>query len=115
MSRALLLLLVVGCGSEPAPPPRDKPTPPDARQLGPDPTPLPVGDLPPECGLYKALVGRLASCDTLGPQRGLLEKQFDTSWKAWSALPQTERKTIASACKAAADAVRAAAGGPCAW
>jgi len=111
----LLLLGVIACGSEPPPPPRDRPALPDARTLGPDPPPMPVGDLPVECGLYKALVGRLATCDTLGPQRGLLEKQFETSWKSWSVLPQSERTTIATACKAAADAVRAAAGGPCAW
>lgn len=109
------LIAVIACGAEPAPPPRDKATPPDARAISPDPAPAPVGDLPVECGVYKALVGRLAGCETLGPQRGLLEKQFETSWKAWSALPQTERGNVAAGCRAAADAVRAAAAGTCAW
>lgn len=74
----------------------------------PDPKPEAVGDLPVECGLYKALVGRMSRCEALGPQRALLEKQFESSWKAWSALPQTERAGVATSCKAAADAVRAA-------
>lgn len=74
----------------------------------PDPKPEPVADLPVECGLYKALVARMSRCEALGPQRALLEKQFETSWKAWSALPQSERGGAATSCKAAADAVRAA-------
>ncbi len=102
------LLVLLACGSEPAPPPRDKPTPPDARGIGPDPAPAPVGDLPVECGVYKALVGRMARCEQLGPQRALLEEQFETSWKAWSALPQSDRAGVAASCRAAADAVRAA-------
>ncbi len=114
-SRVLALIALIACGSEPPPAPRDKPTPPDARALGPDPAPLPVGDLPVECGLYKALVGRLAGCEILGPQRGLLENQFETSWKAWSVLPPNDRGNVAAGCRAAADAVRAAAAGPCAW
>lgn len=115
MGCRVLLMLLVACGSDPPPAPPDKPTPPDARAIGPDPAPAPVGDLPVECGVYKALVGRLAGCETLGPQRGLLEKQFETSWKAWSTLPQNERGNVAIGCRAAADAVRAAAAGPCAW
>jgi hypothetical protein len=88
---------------------------PDARPVAPDPAPAPAGDLPVECGLYKALVGKLATCEQLGPQRGLLERQFETSWKAWAELPQAERAGVAAGCRAAADAVRAAASGPCAW
>jgi hypothetical protein len=74
----------------------------------PDPKPEPVGDLPAECGLYKALVARLARCERLGPQRALLEKQFEASWKAWAVLPQNERGGVAAGCRAGADAVRAA-------
>jgi len=110
-----VLACVLACGADPPPPPVDRPPPPDARAVGPDPAPEPVGDLPPECGLYKALVGRLARCESLGPQRALLEQQFARSWQAWSQLPQGERATVAAGCRAAADAVRAAAGGPCAW
>ncbi len=107
-------MLITACGGEPPPPPQDKPVPPDAREIV-DPPPADVGELPKECGIYKALVVRLASCESLGPQRGLLEKQFDTSWKAWTGLPKTEHGNIAAGCRAAADAVRAAAAGPCAW
>jgi hypothetical protein len=108
--KALLFLFVVACSSSDAPPPRER-TPRDAGRVAtrlPDPKPEPSGDLPAECGLYKALVGRMARCEHLGPQRGLLERQFETSWKAWAALPQTERTGVAASCRAAADAVRAA-------
>lgn len=111
---AVLGLIACGSSTEPAPAP-DKPAPVDARAIGPDPAPVPVGDLPPECGLYKAMVARLAQCVALGPQRDLLEKQFSTSWKAWSQLPPAERATVAVGCRAGADAVRAAAAGPCEW
>ena len=112
---ALLGALLVACGSDATAPAPDKPAPPDARVIGPDPVPLPVGDLPVECGMYKAMVQRLARCETLGPQRGLLEQQFETSWKAWSLLPRNERANVVAGCRAAADALRAAAAGPCGW
>ncbi|MBA2539975.1 MAG: hypothetical protein H0V17_10100 [Deltaproteobacteria bacterium] len=110
-----LIAMLAACAGEDPPPPRVKPPIADARPAVPDPPPDPVGDLPVECGLYKALVRKLAGCEQLGPQRGLLETQFETSWKAWSVLPQSERGGIAAGCRAAADAVRAAAAGPCAW
>lgn len=110
-----LIVMLIACSGDPPPAPRAKPPTPDARPAVPDPPPDPSGDLPVECGLYKALVGKLARCEQLGPQRGLLERQFETSWKAWSVLPQSERGGIAAGCRAASDAVRAAAAGPCAW
>jgi hypothetical protein len=112
---AVVFVMLAACSGNDPPPPRTKPPVPDARPATPDPPPDLTGDLPVECGLYKALVGKLAGCHQLGPQRGLLEKQFETSWKAWATLPQSERAGIAVGCRAAADAVRAAAAGPCAW
>ena len=109
--KAVVLLLVVACSSSSDAPPRRERTPRDAGPVArnlPDPKPEPSGDLPVECGLYKALVGRMARCEQLGPQRALLERQFETSWKAWSAMPQADRASVATSCKAAADAVRAA-------
>lgn len=116
MLRIAFLACVLACGSSSSPPPpKDKPAPADAHVIGPDPAPVDVGDLPPECGLYKAMVSRLSQCEVLGPQRDLLEKQFSLSWKAWAQLPPTERATVAIGCRAGADAVRAAAAGPCSW
>lgn len=104
----------IACSSPP-PPPKEKPPLPDARPVARDPEPAPVADLPIECGLYKALVAKLATCEQLGPQRDLLVDQFETSWKAWSELPADQRGNVAAGCRAGADAVRAAASGPCAW
>jgi hypothetical protein len=111
VKRLWLLALVACSSSSDERPTRERP-PRDGGQrvvtAQPDPSPEPVGELPVECGLYKALVRRLARCEQLGPQRAVLERQFETSWKAWSALPQTERANVAIGCKAGADAVRAA-------
>jgi len=108
MTRWVYVLLVAGCSSSSRPPPPVPDDAPVARPLPPDPPPLPVGDLPTECGVYKALAGKLARCDRLGPQRGLLERQFDTSWKALQSIPVDERNGIGAACKAAADGLRVA-------
>jgi hypothetical protein len=110
--RLLLVIALVACSSSSDDGARRERPPREGSQrvlaAQPDPKPDPVGDLPVECGLYKALVGRMSRCEALGPQRALLEKQFETSWKAWSALPQSERAGVSTSCKAAADAVRAA-------
>ena len=102
------LLLVVACSSSERPTPPDKPPIADAAPLPPDPPPEAVGDLPVECGIYKALAGKLARCEQLGPQRRVLIEQFDTSWKAWSQLPKGDRAGVAAGCRAAADALKVA-------
>lgn len=111
------LLLAMGCSSPSAPVPQDRPVTNDvvidaAVALPRDPPPAPVGDLPIECGIYKALAAKLARCTQLGPQRALLEQQFETSWKAWTVLPQTERAGVAAGCRVGADALRVAVA-PC--
>lgn len=106
--RAWLVLAILGCSSSERPAPRDKPPAADAAPLPPDPPPDDVGDLPVECGVYKALAGRVARCEQLGPQRRVLLEQFDTSWKAWSLLPRTDRDGVAAGCRAAADALKVA-------
>jgi len=71
------------------------------------------GDLPAECGDYKAAIEKLASCDKL-PQasRDALKTSFDTmanSWKDFGSMPAEAKKAAADACKQAADAVNQAA------
>jgi hypothetical protein len=105
--RLWAVVLLAACGSGP-PPPRERRPDAAITPLPPDPAPVPVGDLPVECGIYKALAGKVAACEQLGPQRKLLQDQFETSWKAWTSLPQTERGGVAAGCRAAADALRAA-------
>jgi hypothetical protein len=105
----LWLALLLGCSSSserPSPP--DKPPIADAAPLPPDPPPEDVGDLPVECGVYKAVAGKVARCEQLGPQRRVLLEQFDSSWKAWSQLPKADRPGVATACRAAADALKVA-------
>jgi hypothetical protein len=111
--KTVVLVLVIACSSSSAPVPPPTPASDAAvAPLPPDPAPAAVGGsadpLPVECGLYKALAGKLAHCEQLGPQRALLENQFETSWKAWTALPRTERAGVAAGCRAAADALRVA-------
>ncbi len=105
----VLASALLGCGSSRRSPPHAHDAA-VARPLPPDPPPAPVGDLPAECGVYKALADRLAKCDSLGPQRALLSKQFETSWQAWQTLPREKRDTIAivAGCKAGAAALRVA-------
>ncbi len=107
--KLVAFLLVLGCSSSsPQTTTSNEDKAGESTPLPPDPPPEAVGDLPVECGIYKALAGKLSRCEQLGPQRTLLEGQFETSWKAWTALPQTERGGVAAGCRAAADALRAA-------
>lgn len=68
-----------------------------------------AGDLPTECAAYKAMADKIAGCEALGAQRDLLKAEFDKSWTAWTALPKPERAGVGPACKAAGDALKAAA------
>ncbi|MBS1121617.1 MAG: hypothetical protein H6Q90_3845 [Deltaproteobacteria bacterium] len=76
-----------------------------------------TGELPAECTEYKALADKLAApqCDKLGAQRDTLKASFESSWKAWAALPAADRASAADACKAAAQGLKTAAAAACGW
>jgi hypothetical protein len=68
------------------------------------------GDLPAECNDYKAAIEKLASCDKL-PQaaRDALKSSYDQASASWAGLPAEAKASLATACKAGADAVKQSA------
>lgn len=72
--------------------------------------PAAAGDLPAECGDYKAAIDALAKCDKL-PQatRDALKQSFDQTSAAWANVPAEGRAALGTACKSAADAVKQSA------
>jgi hypothetical protein len=69
-----------------------------------------AGDLPAECNDYKAAIEKLAACDKL-PQaaRDALKQSYDQASASWAGLPAEAKASLASACKAGADAVKQSA------
>ena len=69
-----------------------------------------AGDLPAECGEYKAAIEALAKCDKLPQQtRDALKQSYEQTSTAWAAVPAEGKAALATACKAAADAVKQSA------
>jgi hypothetical protein len=125
MLRVALVVTLLACSGD-RDRVEDRPTPkqgeseaPSAERPPPGPPtpaePTPSGELPADCARYKQLADKLATCEALGPQRDLLKDQFDRSWQAWRELAADAREDAAARCRAAADALEAAAAGPCGW
>ncbi len=69
-----------------------------------------AGDLPAECGEYKAAIEALAKCDKLPQQtRDALKQSYEQTSTAWAAVPAEGKAALATACKSAADAVKQSA------
>ena len=69
-----------------------------------------AGDLPAECGEYKAAIEALAKCDKLPQQtRDALKQSYEQTSTAWASVPAEGKAALATACKAAADAVKQSA------
>jgi hypothetical protein len=65
-----------------------------------------VPNLPDECGMYKAAVDRIATCDALPTSsRDAMKQAFDQAAAGWSGLDAESLKTLAPACRADADAM----------
>ena len=63
-------------------------------------------NLPDECGMYKAAIDRIATCDALPTSsRDAMKQAFDQASAAWTGLDPDAMKTLAPACKAGADAM----------
>jgi hypothetical protein len=75
-----------------------------------EPKPVTAGDLPAECGEYKAAIDALAKCEKL-PQatRDALKQSYDQTSTAWASVPAEGKAALGTACKAAADAVKQSA------
>jgi hypothetical protein len=73
-------------------------------------TPATAGELPAECGEYKAAIEALATCDKL-PQatRDALKQSYDQTSAAWASVPAEGKAALGTACKSAADAVKQSA------
>ncbi len=68
------------------------------------------GDLPAECGEYKAAIEALAKCDKLPQQtRDALKQSYEQTSTAWASIPAEGKAALATACKSAADAVKQSA------
>lgn len=74
------------------------------------PTEAKAGELPAECGEYKAAIEALAKCDKL-PQatRDALKQSYDQTSAAWASVPAEGKAALGTACKSAADAVKQSA------
>lgn len=69
-----------------------------------------AGDLPAECGEYKAAIEALAKCDKLPQQtRDALKQSYEQTSTAWASVPAEGKAALATACKSAADAVKQSA------
>ena len=63
-------------------------------------------NLPDECGMYKAAMDRIATCDALPTSsRDAMKQAFDSAAAGWSGLDAETMKTLAPACRAGADAM----------
>ncbi|MEO6776995.1 MAG: hypothetical protein ABI467_28955 [Kofleriaceae bacterium] len=63
-------------------------------------------NLPAECGMYEAAIDRIATCAALPvSSRDAMKQAFDQTAASWSGLDAAGLKSLAPACKAAADAM----------
>jgi hypothetical protein len=93
--------------------PADKPAetkPDETKPTETKPTEAKAGDLPAECGEYKAAIEALAKCDKL-PQatRDALKQSYEQTSTAWATVPAEGKAALGTACKSAADAVKQSA------
>ena len=72
--------------------------------------PAAAGDLPAECNDYKAAIEKLQSCDKMPKEaRDAMKTAFDGASAGWANLPAEAKASLATACKAGADAVKQSA------
>ncbi len=76
--------------------------------------PAAAGDLPAECNDYKAAIDKLSTCDKMPKEaRDAMKSAFDQASTSWAGLPAEAKASLATACKAGADAVKQSAGAMC--
>lgn len=74
------------------------------------------GELPKECGDWKAMVDKLQACERMPEaQRKVMKDAYLEASKTWDGLPPTGREALAQSCKAGADAIFASAKATCGW
>jgi len=73
-----------------------------------------AGDLPAECNDYKAAIEKLSSCDKMPKEaRDAMKTAFDQASTGWAGLPAEAKASLATACKAGADAVKQSSAAMC--
>ena len=73
-----------------------------------------AGDLPAECNDYKAAIDKLSSCDKMPKEaRDAMKSAFDQASTSWAGLPAEAKASLATACKAGADAVKQSSAAMC--
>jgi hypothetical protein len=66
--------------------------------------------LPAECDDYKAAIDKLSTCDAMPKEaRDAMKQAFDQASAGWAQLPAEAKASLATACKAGADAVKQSA------
>lgn len=76
--------------------------------------PAAAGDLPAECNDYKAAIEKLSTCDKMPKEsRDAMKSAFDQASTSWAGLPAEAKASLATACKAGADAVKQSASAMC--
>lgn len=74
------------------------------------------GELPKECGDWKAMVDKLSACEKMPEaQRRVMKDAYVEASKTWDGLPPDGRTALAQSCKAGADAIFASAKATCGW
>ncbi len=75
-----------------------------------------AANMPTECVDYKAAFDKLATCDKIdAATRQQLKQTYDTQSATWANLQDDAKGDAAASCKAALDAINAAAKTPCGW
>jgi hypothetical protein len=85
---------------------------PDKKDDKAAPAPAAAGasGLPAECDDYKAAIDKLSTCDAMPKEaRDAMKQAFDQASTGWAALPADAKASLATACKAGADAVKQSA------
>ncbi len=74
------------------------------------------GELPKECGEWKAMIDKLATCEKMPEaQRKVMKDAYLEASKTWDGLPPDGRAALAQSCKAGAEAIQSSAKATCGW
>jgi hypothetical protein len=117
----LLLVLLVACGGDKAPPAASGSGSGSAHVVAIDaatgpPVPLGPDGLPKVCGDWKAAIDKLQTCTAI-PQnaRDSLIAVYKDASSGWGQLPAEAKKNLVAVCQVGADAVLKGAGPTCGW
>jgi hypothetical protein len=80
------------------------------------PVGLGPGELPKECGEWKAMIDKLSTCERMPEaQRKVMRDVYVEASKTWEGFPPENKPALAQSCKAGADAIQSSAKATCGW